>query len=117
MKLDPRIESLSDILTCFDIEQAKQFIGEKGYFAIDLDCYCCLDKKNYGTLTEVEDSASPFKAGNDCCLCRRYFLPESRLIETKKFRPYTFEEFKDLITIGKPIKFRGKVMEDGCGLS
>ena len=33
MKLDPRIKSVSDILTCFEIERAKQFIGQKGYFA------------------------------------------------------------------------------------
>ena len=34
MELDKRIKSLSDILTCFDIKDAVQFIGQEGYFAV-----------------------------------------------------------------------------------
>ena len=33
MKLDSGIKSLSDILTCFDIENAKQYADWKEYFA------------------------------------------------------------------------------------
>ena len=43
MKLDKRIKALSDILTCFDIEKAKQFIGQKGYFANDLYCFSVVE--------------------------------------------------------------------------
>ena len=42
MRLDSRIKSLSDILTCFDIEEAKQYIGQKGYFALNIGYYKCL---------------------------------------------------------------------------
>lgn len=28
MNLDPRIKSKNDILTCFDIEKAKEFVGQ-----------------------------------------------------------------------------------------
>lgn len=31
MNLDPRIKSKLDILSCFDIEKAKEFVGQKGY--------------------------------------------------------------------------------------
>ena len=33
MKLDSKIKSLSYILSCFDIEKAKQYVDWKGYFA------------------------------------------------------------------------------------
>ena len=57
MKLDSRIKSLSDILTCFDIERAKEFLGEKGYFASDLYCFTDLRRvcPPYGTLANVFD--------------------------------------------------------------
>ena len=32
LELDERIESLSDIFNFSDVENAKQFIGQKGYF-------------------------------------------------------------------------------------
>ena len=35
MNLDARIKSISDIFTCINMEEAKQFIGQRGYFA---DC-------------------------------------------------------------------------------
>lgn len=109
MKLDPRIKSLTDILTCFDIEEAKQFIGQKGYFSDFLSLYDCLDDRTYDVLTKVDDNSKPFKAD----LYWRYFIPESRLLEVKKkkYRPYTMQEFKSTFTIGQPIKHREKGME------
>lgn len=90
MKLDKRIKTLSDILTCFDIEKAKQYIGQKGYFEDYLHNYNSLenDQKEYGTLTEVLDSEVPFKSDNRCHW--RFFLPESKLLEFKKkeFKPF-----------------------------
>ena len=94
MKLDHRIKSLSDILTCFDIEEAKQFIGQKGYFALNIGYYKCLADIKYGTLTWVgdDDTFAPFKE-SDCSW--DLFIPESRLLEIKKkeFRPFTLREF------------------------
>lgn len=94
MKLDPRIKSLSDILTCFDIEEAKQFIGQKGYFSDTLCGFSDLrSNRKYNILTDVRDDDYSFRRDNNdyCCL----FIPESRLLENKKkeFRPYTLREF------------------------
>lgn len=105
MKLDKRIKSLSDILTCFDIEKAKEFVGQKGYFALNINHYTSLDSLKYGTLAGVSDSIATFKEGNNGW---DFFIPESRLVkdEEKKYRPYTLEEFQKIFTIGQPIKFR-----------
>lgn len=112
MKLDPRIKSLSDVLTCFDTEKAKQFIGENGYFADSIDCYQCLSNRVYGTLTRFEEGEYPFKegkikegkGGN-----WRYFIPEKDLLpKPKRYRPYTLMEFNEKFTTGQPIKFRPK---------
>lgn len=115
MKLDPKIKSLSDILTCFNIEEAKQFIGQKGYFADDLCLYNCLAKRQYGVLNRVLDKEyeRPFQLKADG-LYWDFFIPESRLRSAKenpkkkKWRPYTLEEFMDTFRIGLPIKFRKK---------
>lgn len=109
MKLDPRIKSLSDILTCFDIERAKEFIGQKGYFADSLYYFDDLGSCYHGMLTDAcDDQAGPFhwREGDSY---QQLFIPESSLkpIE-KKYRPYTLEEFKDQFPIGRPIEFRGK---------
>ena len=78
MNLDNRIKKLSDILTCFDVKDAGQFIGQKGYFVDLLDSYRNLGNKAYGTLTEIKDSDCPFKMNN--YEYWRFFIPESRLI-------------------------------------
>ena len=107
MKLDKRIKALSDILTCFDIEKAKQFIGQKGYFANDLYCFSVVETCYYDTLAEVKDGESSFK-DDDCCFWN-LFIPESRLLEEKKkyrpFDPATFEQHYD---IGSVIEYRRK---------
>lgn len=114
MKLDPRIKSLSDILTCFDTERAKAFIGENGFFANKINFftpgepYC-----RYGTLTNVfddDDQVNPYLKGHSAQY--PFFLPESSLkleenkpIE-KKYRSYTLNEFCDKFPIGRPINLR-----------
>ena len=109
MELDPRIKSLSDILTIFDIDRAKLFIGEKGYFAESLYYFDDLGSCYHGTLTDTCDGqAGPFHRREDNSY-QQFFLPESSLkpIE-KKYRSYALEEFEDLFPIGGPIEFRAK---------
>lgn len=117
MKLDPRIKSLSDILTPFDTERAKELIGQKGFFANGIEFFRdgephCV----YGTLTRVfdhQDQTDPYlkMEGGDLY---SFFLPESSLKpeekkpEEKKYRPYTPEEFCDKFQIGRPIEFKAK---------
>jgi hypothetical protein len=43
MKLDPRIIENKKPLTCFDAEEAKQFIGKEGYFNNNLSRFCYLN--------------------------------------------------------------------------
>ena len=109
MELDKRIKSLSDILTCFDVERAKEFLGEKGYFAGDLYCFTDLQSCYYGTLTDAcDDQAGPFHMREDNAY-HQHFIPECLLkIKEKQYRPYTFMEFTDKFTVGQPIKFRRK---------
>lgn len=92
MKLDERIEKLSDILTCVDIEEAKQFIGQKGYFSDCIRNFDDLSVKTADVLSGVYDHDMTFIAEDDTHW--RYFIPECRLKpKEKKYRPYTLEEF------------------------
>lgn len=108
MNLDKRIKSLTDILTCFDIEKAKSFVGQKGYFANDLNCFsvvepCCF----YDTLTEVKDCGSPFKDDDGCYW--NLFIPESFLKpKEKQYRAYTIDEFLEKFHLGDGIYLRPK---------
>lgn len=111
MKLDPRIKSVSDILTPYDTEKAEQFIGQKGFFANSIDYFRegephCV----YGTLTRVfghKDQAHPFQ--NRDGYLYSFFLPESSIMPTgKKYRPYTLWEFQNNFAVGSRVKFRAK---------
>ena len=105
MKLDKRIKSKEDILTCFDIEKAGQFLGHKGYFANVNSSYQNLDNKAYGILTEIKDAAYSFKMDNNEYW--RFFIPEIILKpKQKKFRPCTLDNFG--LHIGDLIRFRKK---------
>ncbi len=111
MELDKRIKSLSDVLTCFDIERAREFLSEKGYFG-DLYCFTDLQREcSYGTLADVfGDSDDVFQRKEDS-IYYPYFVPECSLKpKEKQYRPYTFMEFTDKFTVGQPIKFRKKGM-------
>ena len=90
MNLDKRIKSKSDILSCFDIEKAKEFVGQKGYFANDLYCFSVVETCYYDTLTEVfKDVNDPFKDDDGCYW--NLFIPESFLKlkpKEKLYRPF-----------------------------
>ena len=112
MELDKRIKALSDILTCFDVERAREFLGEKGYFG-DLYCFTDLQREcPYGTLADVfGDSDDVFQRREDN-IYYSCFVPECLLkTKEKQHRPYTFMEFTDKFTVGQPIKFRQKGAE------
>ena len=110
MKLDPRIKALSDILTCFDIEEAKQYIGQKGYFTDDLYRFSDVLSCYHDTLTNVKDNDDDNYIFNDDD--NHYwdlFIPESRLlIEKKKYRPFDSKTFEQHFDIGSVIEFRKK---------
>lgn len=107
MNLDNRIKSKLDILTCFDIEKAKEFVGQKGYFANGLYCFSVLETCYYNTLAEVEDGDTPFKDDDYCYW--NLFIPESFLkLKEKKYRAYTLEEFLEKFHLGDGMILRSK---------
>lgn len=114
MKLDERIEKLSDIFNCFNAEKAKQFIGQKGYFANDLNYFSNIHSCYYDTLAEVKDCDRPFK-DEDCCPWS-FFIPEYFLKpKEKKYRSFTLQEF-ERFAISQPFhivvfRYKGKTDE------
>lgn len=118
MKLDPRIKSLSDIITCFDedIPRAKNYVGQIGYFSDDLMEFDDLESCTYGKLEDCSIYYHyPFRCSTDD-IDHAFFIPESVLKpkpKEKNYRPFTLMEFEDKFTVGRPIKFREKGRE-GC---
>lgn len=107
MKLDNRIKSLSDVLTCFDIEKAKEFIGQMGYFAGDLYCFSDVEQLcPYDKLVNIFDQDDAFYRGD---ITFPFFIPECFLKpKEKKYRAFTLSEFTEKFPVGQPIKFRSK---------
>lgn len=101
MKLDPRIIEGKRPLTCFDTEEAKKFIGEKGYFNNNLSRFCYLKNCTPAYLRNI------FVQYDSCFKASRidwpdtdykYFLPAD-WVKTEepanKWRPFTLDEFID----------------------
>lgn len=98
MKLDNKVKEDFKIFTCFDTEQAKQYVDTKGYFTNDLDEYGYLDNCYYGTLNVVDNSSSRSYLNKDFSRYFGFFLPEEFVKQKekeKKYRPFTIYEFED----------------------
>ena len=104
MKLDSRIIEGKKPLTCFDTEEAKKFIGEKGYFNHNLSRFCYLKNCTPAYLRNI------FVRSESCFEASRidwpntdykYFLPaewvkpEEPECKECKWRPFTLDEFID----------------------
>lgn len=94
MKLDSRIIEGKKPLTCFDTEEAKEFIGKKGFVADELKQFCDLNKVQESTLKNVWPNETycfvSFVTGY------KYFLPfewVNTVEPEKKWRPFTLDEF------------------------
>lgn len=108
MKLDPRIKSLTDILTCTNVDEARKFIGYAGYYADGICLFDNLSERRYGILESVTDCDEPFTP-HGATTHWRYFLPECLLKPKEKiYKPYNLVEFMDQFTIGRPVHFRRK---------
>jgi hypothetical protein len=125
MKLDKRIENERLIYTPFTTNKPK--LHEKGYFTDDIHTFTDLENCDcrYGELVEHDDVdyAYPYCCESDdgcgdggtTCDWFAFYIPESSLKQKEKqkqkqYRPYTFMEFNDIFTVGRPIKFRRKGM-------
>lgn len=116
MKLDPRIEVISDIITCFekDKNKVKNYVGQKGYFTDDMMEYGNLESCIYGELIAFNINEDyPFRCKTDATFYA-FFIPECSLLKTKpkkeKYIPFeTLNDLKDYkIHIGDPIVFFNK---------
>ena len=99
MELDKRILPGKRPLTCFDTEEAKKFIGEKGYFNHNLSRFCYLKNCTPAYLRNI------FVRNESCFEASRidwpntdykYFLPAEWVKPEKpecKWRPFTLDEF------------------------
>lgn len=110
MELDKRIKEGKRPLTCFDIEEAKQFVGKKGYFSDYLDVYtnlCNMQEDVLQSLDEHHDEAFIETGSNwKFFLPTEYVKPEE---PEKKYREYKdLDEFFDVtgLEIGDLIKLK-----------
>ena len=110
MELDKRIMSGKKPLTCFDVKEAKQFIGKECYFSNYL---CNFNNINsiapralLHNITEDKDASNPYYS------CPGYFaycLPCEWVKEPeKKYRPFTLAEWIDKHRIGDVVQYRSK---------
>lgn len=112
MQLDKRIKDTGSILTCFSIEAAKEYLGQKGYFTNTIDDYQSLEQfTDFRTLSEVTDDDIPFGTGR---LCYQFFLPAAYVspAEEKKGRPFTLDEFRAKFPLLSPVTIRKKPQGD-----
>ena len=100
MELDKRIKEGKRPLTCFDTEQAKQFIGKKCYFSDDARDFMNLDKADGDTLFYVAELQNIWTAEEYCFADNsndwRFILPCEWVEEEKKEPEKKYREYKNL---------------------
>lgn len=113
MKLDSRILKGKKPLTCFDVEEAKKYIGKDCYFASKFERFENLSKVPHATLHNVDDSPVPFQCyGEDGVLCYDCFILPCEWVKPeepeKKYRPFSLDEFLKIFNTGDLVEFRYK---------
>ena len=121
MKLDPRIIKGKKPLTCFDTEEAKQFIGKECYFCDcslafeDLDKFTTLVK---GNLYRVQDTEKPFLIDMIACSRYAYCLPcewVKKKEQESVWKPYDLDTLReDKIFFGEAVTFRRKTDDNSA---
>lgn len=121
MKLDKRIIEGKKPLTYFDIEEARHFIGRKGYFSDCVPVFANLDNATIAILGMVNDNDwfQPFMATSGAAAGKaRYFLPEAWVQEQEpepEWRPYDLDTLReDEILFGNVITFRRKTDDNSA---
>ena len=109
MELDKRIIKGKRPLTCFDTEQAKEFLGKECYFS---NAYCTFEdlhripKSELQYISNDKDASDPYKTA---CYFYPFCLPCEWVKEPeKKYRAFTLAEWIDRHEIGDIIRYRCK---------
>lgn len=104
MELDKRIKSI-DSIRSFNTNN-DDCLGKFGYFTNFITNFDDLNSIRKGICSFKDGSQFPFYKGDQSF---QFFIPEFSLKpKEKKYRPYTFMEFTDKFTVGRPIKYRRK---------
>lgn len=111
MKLDKRIIEGKRPLTCFDTEEAKQFINHTGYVTDDATRFIDVDQITPRLLTDVRnDSGVCYKTNEGNCW--RYFLPKEWVKEKEPepvWKPYDLDSLReDNFILGHAVVMRQK---------
>ena len=93
MKLDERINKNYKLYSCFNTEQAQEYINSKGYFTDFYENFNDLRKVFYGTCVDIDNiSAFSYRLSNsERKESYKFFLPEKYVKEEKeekKLRPF-----------------------------
>ena len=104
MELDKRIKEGKRPLTCFDTEQAKEFLGKECYFS---NAYCTFEdlhripKSELQYISNDKDASDPYKTA---CYFYPFCLPCEWVEEEKKepkYRPFKdHAEYKEYLNDG-----------------
>lgn len=121
MKLDKRIIEGKRPLTCFDTEEAKQFLGKRGYFNNNLSRFCYLKNCTDACLKNI------FVQNETCFTTIRddypdtdykYFLPAEWVKEKEPepmWKPYDLDTLReDKFFLGDVITFRRKTDDNSA---
>ena len=108
MELDKRIKEGKRPLTCFDVEQAKEFLGKECYLSNSIADYADLNNVTAKRiLDDVSNTSIPYSSNPAGIYC--YCLPCEWVKEPeKKYRPFSLDEFLKIFDIGDQIDFKGK---------
>ena len=113
MELDKRIIEGKRPLTCYDIEEAKEYIGKVCYVCDEYDFFTKLGLTEKAILKGVEDCEIPFHYDSydsekqaEFCIPAEWVKPKE-----KKYRPFTLNEFTKEFSLGDEIIVKRK--DDG----
>lgn len=115
MELDKRIIKGKRPLDCLDVDIAKKYIGQKGYFANYLCAFQDLESTDYqlvyATLKEV-DSKRVTAFTDDFDGESSYFLPEEWV--KNKYRPFSIREFEEMLASKKDDFICARYFSENC---
>ena len=118
MELDKRIKEGKRPLTCFDTEQAMQFIGKQCYFSDDATDFMDLDKADGDSMFYVAELQNIWTAEEYCFADNsndyRFILPFEWVKPEEHeeiYRAFSLNEFSELYAIGDVVTFRLKDCE------
>lgn len=112
MELDSRIKEGKRPLSCFDVEEAKQFLGKKGYFSDFFSKYAHISNTNEDVLQSLDEHHD--EAFLSTCNRWEFFLPAEWVKPEEHeeiYRAFSLNEFSELYAIGDVVTFRLKDCE------